>query len=84
VAIELRDGLLVLVSAAATGNHAITKQGHLCLPLAVRRVCHIEAGDRVLVAARPESSDLVVVSTAVLDVVLQSQLVVGERAERHA
>jgi hypothetical protein len=84
VAIELRDGLLILVSAGATGNHAITKQGHLCLPLAVRRVCHIEAGDRVLVAARPESSDLVVVSTAVLDVVLYPQLVVGERTERHA
>lgn len=49
MAIELRDSLLVLVSAKATGDHVISKQGHLCLPLAVRRVCRAQAFGRTTV-----------------------------------
>ncbi|NJC83112.1 hypothetical protein [Planosporangium mesophilum] len=46
---------------------AITAQGHLRLPVAVRRVCRLHDGDRLLVAACPDPGILVAYPMAELD-----------------
>lgn len=48
--IRERAGIIV-ASAAADGVHRFGDRGHLHLPLAVRRWCHLTAGDRILLAA---------------------------------
>jgi bifunctional DNA-binding transcriptional regulator/antitoxin component of YhaV-PrlF toxin-antitoxin module len=61
----------VILVAAASSATSITAQGHLRLPLAVRRRCRISAGTRLLVVARPDSGTLVVCTmSAVHEMVL--------------
>jgi hypothetical protein len=50
VAVSVVSGAIVIVSQR-DGAHAITRQGHLRLPVAVRRVCRLEAGNRLLLVA---------------------------------
>ena len=47
------------------GNRTLTGRGRLLLPVAVRRVLHLEAGDRVLVAGHADR--LIVYTMATLD-----------------
>jgi bifunctional DNA-binding transcriptional regulator/antitoxin component of YhaV-PrlF toxin-antitoxin module len=66
VSIRERDGT-ILVAPACDGVHRIDDRGHLLLPLAVRRWCHLTAGDRLLLAADPAAGVLVGHCFAVLD-----------------
>jgi hypothetical protein len=64
--IRERAGVIV-VSAAADGVHCIGNSGHLHLPLAVRRWCHLTAGDRILLAANRATGVLLAHPLVVLD-----------------
>lgn len=63
-------GGLVVITADEDGASVVTRQGHLRLPLAVRRWCALPAGMRVLVTAAPEAGRLVVHPAAALDSML--------------
>lgn len=74
---------LVVVTANEDGTSVVTRQGHLRLPLAVRRWCALPAGTRVLVTADPEAARLVVHPAAALDSMvtwLHGQVFGGEPA----
>ena len=49
------------------GSRTLTGRGRLLLPVAVRRVLHLEAGDRVLVAGHADRDLLIVYTMAALD-----------------
>ncbi len=66
VSIRERGGTIV-VAPATDGVHRIDDRGYLLLPLAVRRWCHLTAGDRLLLAADPAAGVLVGHCFAVLD-----------------
>jgi hypothetical protein len=66
VSIRERAGTIV-VAPDLGGVHRIDDRGHLLLPLAVRRGCHLTAGDRLLFAADPAAGVLVGHCFAVLD-----------------
>jgi bifunctional DNA-binding transcriptional regulator/antitoxin component of YhaV-PrlF toxin-antitoxin module len=66
VSIRERAGTIV-VAPAADGVHRVDARGYLLLPLAVRRWCHLRAGDRLLLAADPAVGVLVGHCLAVLD-----------------
>ncbi|MBX7267750.1 AbrB/MazE/SpoVT family DNA-binding domain-containing protein [Micromonospora sp. Llam7] len=61
---------LIAARPTADGVQSIDDRGHLHLPLAVRRWCHLTAGDRVLLAADPASGVLVAHPLAALDQLL--------------
>jgi hypothetical protein len=66
--LEIREtGGLLLVRAHPHGVFAVTGQGHLRLPAAVRRRCSLLPGDRVLLAADPAAGLLAVHPPAALD-----------------
>ena len=72
-----------MVATAADGVHRIDDRGYLVLPLAVRRWCHLAAGDRLLLAADPAAGVLVGHCFAVLDRLLadiHTAVVGGEAA----
>lgn len=71
VSVRMRGGLILVT---AEGPHAITSQGHLRLPLAVRLVCHIETGDRLLVAASYVDGAVTICRTDVLDAIMRRHL----------
>jgi len=52
------------------GSYQVTSQGHLRLPAPLRHRCGLEAGDRVLLAADPDRSRLVIYPPAALDTLL--------------
>lgn len=52
------------------GSQTISGQGHLRLPLAIRRVCRLEARDRLLVVAFPRRGLLAAYPMATVDVML--------------
>jgi hypothetical protein len=72
IALHVVRGQVVVVSRGASGGHAITRQGHLRLPAAVRHACRVRVGARVLIAAHPETGMLVVFTTRLLDGVLRA------------
>jgi hypothetical protein len=61
---------LIAVVADARGVFRITPHRFLHLPVAARRWCRLAAGDRVLLAAYPQTGLLVVHAPAVLDAVV--------------
>ena len=78
--IRERSGI-ILARAAGDGVHRIDDQGHLRLPLAVRRWCRLAAGDRLLFAADPATGVLMAHPLAVLDRLLaavQADMTRGE------
>jgi hypothetical protein len=54
-------------------QESITPQGHLRLRPTVRRVCRVEAGERLLVAAYADRRHLIVLTMPLLDAMLQAQ-----------
>jgi hypothetical protein len=58
---------IIVVRAARDGVHCVDDRGHLHLPLAVRRWCHLTAGDRALFAADRATGVLVAHPLATLD-----------------
>jgi hypothetical protein len=48
------QGPAVLVASSTEGQQLINRQGHLRLPASVRRLCGLEPGDRLLMAADRE------------------------------
>jgi hypothetical protein len=65
------DRGLVLLAADQRGVFSLTRQGHVRLPVGVRRWCALTAGDRVLLVADPEQRSLVVFPPAALDAMLR-------------
>src|SRR5262249_36647075 len=59
------DGVRV-IGHAATGLHTVGRRGELSLPTAARRMCGIEPGPPVLLAASPSGGVLVVHPIAVV------------------
>jgi hypothetical protein len=62
------DSIAVVPDPATTLT--ITREGHLRLPAPIRRACHIETGDRLLLTAIPHHSVLLVHTTATLDAMI--------------
>jgi hypothetical protein len=58
------QGDVILVHADVSSTSSITSQGHLRLPLAVRRRNRIDAGTRLLLVAWPETGTLAACTTA--------------------
>jgi hypothetical protein len=58
------QGDVILVRADASSVSSITTQGHLRLPLAVRRRGRIDAGTRLLLVAWPETGTLAICTMA--------------------
>ncbi|MGE0300993.1 AbrB/MazE/SpoVT family DNA-binding domain-containing protein [Pseudonocardia sp.] len=55
------------------GATQVTRQGHLNLPAALRHRCALRTGDRVLLAADTNRSELAIYPPAALDAVLAQQ-----------
>jgi hypothetical protein len=66
VAVSVVQGAVVVVPSRK-GREVITRQGHLRLPAAVRHLCRLKAGDRLLLAACPDRSLLLAYTMAALD-----------------
>lgn len=66
---------MITIRPASDGVHRIDDRGHLCLPLAARRWCHIASGDRLLVVADPATAVVVAYPLPVL-----GQLLAGNPA----
>lgn len=49
------------------GTNRITRQGHIRLPLSIRRSCHLVPQDRLLLAANPDTQQLVIYTMAAVD-----------------
>ncbi|MBQ6640301.1 MAG: hypothetical protein IJH84_04605, partial [Saccharopolyspora sp.] len=49
------------------GLCTLTRRGHIPVPLSARRWCHVQAADRVLLAATPEHDLLVIYTMAALE-----------------
>lgn len=74
---------VIVVRLDRQGVFTVTGQGHLHLPAAVRHLCGLTAGDRVLLAANPADGLLVVHPPAALDamvVAVHADLLGGGRA----
>lgn len=69
----------VILVAAASSTTSITTQGHLRLPLGVRRRCRIEAGTRLLVAAWPDTDTLVVCTMAAVQEMVLARLAIADQ-----
>jgi hypothetical protein len=57
----------IIVVSRNDGRQAVTRQGHLRLPVEVRRACRLVAGDRLLVLASLGRGFLVVQTMSTLD-----------------
>jgi hypothetical protein len=66
IAVSVVSGAIVVVSRS-DGRELITRQGHLRLPVHVRRTCRLTAGDRLLVLASLGRRFLVVYPMSTLD-----------------
>ncbi|MBV9312301.1 MAG: AbrB/MazE/SpoVT family DNA-binding domain-containing protein [Pseudonocardia sp.] len=64
---------LLVVHADPEGDCAITRQGHLRVPALIRHQCGLGTGDRVLLAAEPDTGQLIIVPPAALDAFLTQQ-----------
>lgn len=58
---------MATIRAAANGTACVTSQGHLRLPAAVRHLCGLAPGDRVLLVADPEKQIVRVFPPSTLD-----------------
>lgn len=63
---------IVLVHRHPRGSSSLTRRGHVQLPLATRRWCGVDAGDRLLLAAVPDFGVLLVHTMAALDDMVRS------------
>ncbi|MGZ0147947.1 hypothetical protein ACXJJ3_12830 [Kribbella sp. WER1] len=63
------DGALTM-TPDPTGPYGVTSQGNVRIPAPLRHRCALAAGDRVLLAADPESSRLTIYPPAALDLLL--------------
>lgn len=61
---------VALVIPHRDGRHAVTREGRLRLPASVRRVCCLNAGDRLLLAACPARNFLVAYPMFIVDAML--------------
>jgi bifunctional DNA-binding transcriptional regulator/antitoxin component of YhaV-PrlF toxin-antitoxin module len=74
-------GGLIVVTAGDAGAWSVTNLGHVRLPVAVRRCCGVEPGDRVLLAAEPAEGVLAVHPPTVMDTMLarfHAQVMAGD------
>jgi hypothetical protein len=55
------------VAVTRGGHGTLTSRGRLLLPVAVRRVLHLEPGQRLLVAAHPDRDLLIAYTMTALD-----------------
>ncbi|MDN5750805.1 MAG: hypothetical protein L0H64_20240 [Pseudonocardia sp.] len=77
---DIQCSTMVVITAGGCTS-SITNQGHLQLPLAVRRRCRIEAGERLLVVAWRETGRLVICTAAAVERMVLAELSVsGTRA----
>lgn len=67
--IQETNGVIV-VSVDDRGVFTMSNQGHLCLPLPVRRWCGLDAGDQVLLAVGQPADRLFVYPSTTLDELL--------------
>ncbi|WP_141715022.1 AbrB/MazE/SpoVT family DNA-binding domain-containing protein [Micromonospora rhizosphaerae] len=81
LAVSITQGA-VLVIPHRDGRHSVTRQGHLRLPAAVRRVFRLEAGDRLLLAACPARNFLVAYPMIVVDAMLLAHHAAFHRTSR--
>jgi hypothetical protein len=58
---------VVIILAQRNGHHVVTHEGRIRLPLPVRRLCRLNPGDRMLLAACPERSLLTAYTMHVID-----------------
>jgi hypothetical protein len=65
------DRGLILLAGDERGVFSLTPQGHIRLPVGVRRWCALAAGDRVLLVAVPQQGSLVVFPPAAVDDMLR-------------
>ncbi|MCO1575213.1 hypothetical protein M8C13_05495 [Crossiella sp. SN42] len=63
-------GLVIVVILRPGTTTAVTRQGHLRLPAAIRRACHLATGARLLVAAYPDLGLLAVYTPAAFGAML--------------
>lgn len=61
------DHGLVVRPDPGGGEMQVTPSGHLRLPAAIRHHCHLRAGDRLLLVADPDASELRLYPPTVLD-----------------
>ncbi len=64
---ELLSTTAMAVRPDTAGRYTLARRGHIPLPVTARRWCHLQAGDRVLLAAAPESGVLIVYTMRALD-----------------
>lgn len=69
VAMSVLPGAIAVVAQPGS-RQAVTRQGHLRLPAALRYGCSINPGDRLLMAALPERSLMLLYGTHVVDEML--------------
>lgn len=66
IGFTVRDGLIV-ATADPGGQRSLREHGLLRLPVAVRRACRLEVGDRILLAALPARQRLIIHPPATLE-----------------
>lgn len=71
---------MITIRPAADSVYRIDEQGHLRLPLAARRWCHIAAGDRVLLVANPATGSVVAYPLPLLGQLLSTGSAVRDAA----
>jgi hypothetical protein len=59
------------VTPDPAGDHQVTGEGHLRIPAALRHRCGLATGDRLLLAADPNRSRLIIYPPASLDLALR-------------
>lgn len=65
---------VTVVFPTTSGTSSITTQGHLRLPLAVRRRSRIEAGSRLLVVGWPQTGRLVICAPSAIEEMLLDRM----------
>lgn len=73
VRFDWRRDVIVVVPATG-GTSSITTQGHLRLPLAIRRRSRIDAGSRLLVLAWPQTGRLVICAPSAVEEMLLDRM----------
>jgi bifunctional DNA-binding transcriptional regulator/antitoxin component of YhaV-PrlF toxin-antitoxin module len=70
--VQARGKDLIAIARDAAGDMHISSQGHLVLPLPVRRHCGLHSADRLFIAAhRDRTFLLIMTATAMTDVLNQ-------------
>lgn len=74
------QGDVITVTAAASSATSITTQGHLRIPLAIRRRCRIDAGTRLLIATRPDTRTLAICTMSAVQEMLLARLTAADQS----